>query len=72
MAPRKQLMALETELRDSGIVHTCPPGQHDGLGISACWRGRQCIRIWVIGANTALSAPGPRKARQTFGWKAFT
>ena len=34
MAPRKQLMALETELRDSGIVYTYPPGHHDRLSIS--------------------------------------
>jgi len=51
---------LETELRDTGVVYTCPPGLHDGLGISApCWRGRQCIRIWAIGPTLLC----PRAAR---------
>jgi hypothetical protein len=30
----EQLMALETELRQSGAVYTCPAGQHDDLGMS--------------------------------------
>jgi hypothetical protein len=30
----EQLMALETELRQSGAVYSCPAGQHDDLGIS--------------------------------------
>ena len=30
----EQLTNLETEMRESGIVYTCPPGQHDDLGIS--------------------------------------
>ena len=30
----EQLAALETEMRDSGMVYSCPPGQHDDLGIS--------------------------------------
>jgi hypothetical protein len=30
----EQLMGLETEMRESGIVYSCPPGQHDDLGIS--------------------------------------
>jgi len=27
-------MGLETEIRESGIVYSCPPGQHDDLSIS--------------------------------------
>ena len=39
----EQLMALETEMRESGIIYTCPPGQHDDLGISCAmlaWAAR--------------------------------
>jgi hypothetical protein len=42
----EQLMALETEVRESGIVYSCPTGQHDDLGISClCSRGPLAIRI---------------------------
>ena len=30
----EQLANLETEMRESGTVYTCPSGQHDDLGIS--------------------------------------
>jgi len=30
----QQLANLETEMRDTGIVYTCPSGHHDDLGIS--------------------------------------
>ena len=30
----EQLVNLEVEFRDTGTVYTCPPGQHDDLGIS--------------------------------------
>jgi len=33
-------MGLETEMRETGIVYSCPPGQHDDLGIS-CAHGRR-------------------------------
>lgn len=39
----EQLMGLETEIRESGIVYSCPPGQHDDLGISCAmlaWAAR--------------------------------
>jgi hypothetical protein len=68
-----QLMRLETEMRESGIVYSCPPGQHDDLGISCAmlaWAARHPhLSAWV---NTGLSARRPRKPRQTFGWAAFT
>jgi len=32
-------MGLETEIRESGIVYSCPPGQHDDLGISCAMLG---------------------------------
>jgi hypothetical protein len=69
----EQLMALETEMRESGTICSCPPGQHDDLGISCAmlaWAARHPhLSSWV---NIALSARRPRKPRQTFGWKAFT
>ena len=47
----EQLMRLETEMRESGIVYTCPPGQHDDLGISCAmlaWAARHPhLREWV-------------------------
>lgn len=30
----EQLVSLETEVRQTGVVYTCPPGLHDDLGIS--------------------------------------
>jgi hypothetical protein len=69
----EQLMALETEIRESGTIYRCPTGQNDDLGISCAmlaWAARHPhLRAWV---NTALSARRPRKRRQTFGWAAFT
>jgi hypothetical protein len=68
-----QLVGLETEMRESGIVYTCPPGQHDDLGISCAmlaWAARhQHLSSWV---RTAMSARRPRKPRQTYSMKAFT
>ena len=68
----EQLNGLETEFCESGIVYSCPPGQHDDLGISCAmlaWAARHPhLSEWV---STALSARKPRKARQTFGWEAF-
>jgi hypothetical protein len=40
----EQLVNLQTEFRDTGVVYTCPPGQHDDLGISIAmlaWAARQ-------------------------------
>jgi hypothetical protein len=69
----EQLMGLETEMRESGIVYGCPPGQHDDLGISCAmlaWAaGHPHLSSWV---SSAMSARRPRKPRQAFGWGAFT
>ena len=71
----EQLMGLETEMRESGIVYTCPPGQHDDLGISCA------MLVWAAGhphlsswANTAQSErrPTTRRPRQRYSWRAFT
>ena len=46
----EQLMGLETEMRESGIIYSCPPGQHDDLGISCAmlaWAARHPhLREW--------------------------
>ena len=68
----EQLANLETEMRESGMVYTCPPGQHDDLGISCAmlaWAARHPhLEDWMRRLHAALR---PRKPRQTFGWGAF-
>ena len=69
----EQLNGLETEMRESGIVYSCPPGQHDDLGISCAmlaWAARHPhLEAWV---RTASYERKPRRPSQTFGWGAFT
>ena len=69
----QQLMELETEIRDSGIVYSCLPGRQDDLGISCAmlaWAARHPhLQSWV---GSALSARRPRRPRQSYGWGAFT
>ena len=46
-----QLERLETEMRETGVVYSCPPGQHDDLGISCAmlaWAARHPhLEYWV-------------------------
>ena len=69
----EQLMGLETEMRESGIIYSCPSGQHDDLGISCAmlaWAARHPhLEAWV---RTASYERKPRRPSQTFGWAAFT
>jgi hypothetical protein len=69
----EQLMGLETEIRESGIVYSCPPGQHDDLGISCAmlvWAARHPhVKFWF---STALAERRARRPRQRHGWEAFT
>ena len=69
----EQLNGLETEIRENGIVYSCPPGQHDDLGISCAmlaWAARHPhLEAWV---RTASYERKPRRPSQTFGWGAFT
>jgi len=66
-----QLANLETEMRESGTVYTCPPGQHDDLGISCAmlaWAaGHPHLRDWV-----RISRPIIRKPKPKVSWNAFT
>jgi hypothetical protein len=69
----EQLAKLETELRESGTVYTCPPGQHDDLGISCAmlaWAARHPhLHAWFRNLEAALR---PRKPREKFNWLAVT
>jgi hypothetical protein len=69
----EQLANLQTEIRQSGIVYTCPPGKHDDLGISCCmlaWAARhQHLPEW---ARILERSRIIRKPRQSHGWGAFT
>ena len=67
-----QLVRLETEMRESGIVYQCPPGQHDDLGISCAmlaWAARHPHRQHWCDSLFPRRRAAPR---QTFGWEAFT
>jgi hypothetical protein len=67
-----QLADLETELRESGIVYTCPPGHHDDLGISCAmlaWAARHPhLQHWF---GAVLAARRPPRPQQGSGWGAF-
>jgi hypothetical protein len=69
----EQLMGLETEMRESGIVYSCPPGQHDDLGISCAmlaWAGRHPhLSSWVRNGEYARR---PRTPRPQFSSRAWT
>jgi hypothetical protein len=69
----EQLMALVTEMRESGIIYTCPPGQHDDLAISCAmlaWAARHpYLREWVrISERSRII----RKPRPKVSWEAWT
>jgi hypothetical protein len=69
----EQLMKLETEVRETGTVYSCPAGQHDDLGISCAmlaWASRhphllEWFRIWE---RTRVI----RKPRPKVNWAAWT
>jgi hypothetical protein len=69
----EQLQNLETEFRQSGTVYTCPPGQHDDLGISCAmlaWAARHPhLDAWI---GTAMRDRQPRKRRPVPSAAAWT
>jgi hypothetical protein len=69
----EQLMGLETELRESGVVYSCPSGQHDDLGISCAmlaWAAfHPHLSAWVCSAEIARR---PRTPRPKISWQAWT
>jgi hypothetical protein len=70
----EQLTGLETEMRESGIVYSCPPGQHDDLGISCAmlaWAARHPhLSSWV--RVTEIARRPPRAPRPKISWRAWT
>jgi hypothetical protein len=69
----EQLANLQTEHRDTGVVYTCPSGQHDDLGISMAmlaWAARHPhLEYWLRN----LPALRPRRTRRDDGgWAAHT
>ena len=70
----EQLVNLQTEFRDTGVVYTCPPGHHDDLGISIAmlaWAARhQHLECWL--RNLAAMRRPRRPRRDDGGWAAHT
>jgi hypothetical protein len=62
-----QLEGLEMEMRETGIVYICPPGQHDDLAMSwamMAWAARHPhLPYWV-----RTPAPRRRSKRDTSNW----
>ena len=68
----EQLMMLEIQLRESGMIYDCPTGQHDDLAISSAmlvWAAQHAHLYrwcWV------LEAPRPARSKQrgssALGW----
>jgi hypothetical protein len=70
----EQLMALETELRETGVVYKCAPGQHDDLGISCAmlaWAARHPHLSHWVGTASAARRP-PRRPGPKVSWAAWT
>jgi hypothetical protein len=69
----EQLMRLETEMRESGIIYSCPPGQHDDLGISCAmlvWAARHPhLSYWVSNFERSRVV---RKQSPPVNWAAWT
>jgi len=51
----EQLMNLETQLRESGTVYTCPANMTTSASPAPCWPGRRSTRI--CGTGPARSGP---------------
>lgn len=69
----EQLMGLETEMRESGTVYSCPRGQHDDLGISCAmlaWAARHPhLREWV---RISEQSRRIRKPKAPVNWAPWT
>ena len=69
----EQLVGLEVEMRESGIIYKCSPGHHDDLGISwamLAWAARHPhLTAWI---PNAFPRRPPRKPRSGNPWLAFT
>jgi hypothetical protein len=71
-----QLEGLQTEMRESGVVYTCLPGQHDDLGISCCmlnWAARHPhLPSWITNAQFSRYRPATRRIDAKTAWAATT
>ena len=69
----QQLNNLQMELRDTGKVYSCLPGQHDDLAISCCMLAWACrhthVQFWKTSAFTDRM-PQPRST--PINWGAWT
>lgn len=69
----EQLMALEPEQRETGIVYKCPAGQHDDLAMSLAmlaWAGQHLhLDSWT---RPIFDAHRPRRPQQKPDWQAWT
>jgi len=69
-----QLENLKMEMRDTGKVYTCLPGQHDDLAISCCMVAWACrhpdLRSFWTSRGFADRLPRPKPPN--FSWKAVT
>jgi hypothetical protein len=68
-----QLAALETEMRETGLVYRCAPGQHDDLAISVAmlaWAARHPhLRAWFDRARASCQ---PRRSPPRISSLAWT
>jgi hypothetical protein len=70
----EQLVNLQTDYKDTGVVYSCPPGQHDDLGISIAmlaWAARHSHLDWWLRNLRAMLRPR-RPRRDDGGWPAHT
>ena len=68
----QQLVNLQTEFKDTGVVYSCPPGHHDDLGISIAmlaWAARHPHLEWWLRNLRAMLRPR-RPRRDDGGWAA--
>jgi len=60
-------------MRETGVVYTCPPGQHDDLGISCAmlaWAARHPhLEYWV---GNVQATHRLRRPRERVSWGAWT
>jgi len=67
-----ELERLEAEIRDTGTVYKCPPGQHDDLGISCAMLAFAAdhphLRWWVGNMLAARRRRPPRPSISPLAW----
>jgi hypothetical protein len=68
----EQLMALEIEFRQSGMIYGCPPGRHDDLAISCAmlaWAAQHPhLEYWTRVLEEPRSPRNRQPAPSAAGW----